>query len=203
MDGSLWLESHLKADGPKCVVLAFLCCPDPYYCLILDSQFSLFFLFFWLMIWLNLCGFMRFGGIRRGRFNFWMESRVHKWPPMVLGSLLGKKDNTTHLGPSAFKERRSFPWPLVFYIWLTLNPIRWKVTELFYYIRLPLNPILEEVTKLHYYIQLPLNPILGEVTELFYYIRLPLNPILGEVTKLDYYIRLPLDPIWGEVTELL
>ena len=115
MDGSLWLESHLKADGPKCVVLAFLCCPDPYYCLILDSQFSLFFLFFWLMIWLNLCGFMRFGGIRRGRFNFWMESRVHKWPPMVLGSLLGKKDNTTHLGPSAFKERRSFPWPLVMY----------------------------------------------------------------------------------------
>ena len=53
MDGSLWLESHLKADGPKCVVLAFLCCPDPYYCLILDSQFSLFFLFFWLMIWLR------------------------------------------------------------------------------------------------------------------------------------------------------
>ena len=46
MDGSLWMESHLKADGPKCVVLAFLCCPDPYYCLILDSQFSLFFLFF-------------------------------------------------------------------------------------------------------------------------------------------------------------
>ena len=40
------MESHLKADGPKCVVLAFLCCPDPYYCLILDSQFSLFFLFF-------------------------------------------------------------------------------------------------------------------------------------------------------------
>ena len=24
-----------------------------------------------------------------------------------------KKDNTTHLGPSAFRERRSFPWPLV------------------------------------------------------------------------------------------
>ena len=91
MDGSLWMESHLKADGPKCVVLAFLCCPDPYYCLILDSQFSLFFLFFWLMIWLNLCGFVRFGEIRRGRFNFWMLSRVHKWPPMVLGSLLGKR----------------------------------------------------------------------------------------------------------------
>ena len=70
------MESHLKADEPKCVVLAFLCCPDPYYCLILDSQFSLFFLFFWLMIWLNLCGFVRFGGIRRGRFNFWMQSRV-------------------------------------------------------------------------------------------------------------------------------
>ena len=26
-----------------------------------------------------------------------------------------KKDNTTHLGPSAFRERRSFPWPLVSY----------------------------------------------------------------------------------------
>ena len=46
MDGSLWMESRLKADGPKCVVLAFLCCPDAYYCPILDSQFSLFFLFF-------------------------------------------------------------------------------------------------------------------------------------------------------------
>ena len=43
MDGSLWMESHLKADGPKCVVLAFLCCPDAYYCPILDIQFSLFF----------------------------------------------------------------------------------------------------------------------------------------------------------------
>ena len=53
MDGSLWMESHLKADGPKCVVLAFLCCPDPYYCLILDSQFSLFFLSFGLwFVWI-------------------------------------------------------------------------------------------------------------------------------------------------------
>ena len=34
-----------------------------------------------------------------------------------------KKDNTTHLGPSAFRERRSFPWPLVSYNLLTSNQI--------------------------------------------------------------------------------
>ena len=68
------------------------------------------------MIWLNLCGFVRFGGIRRGRFNFWMQSRVeYTYDPQWFSVLCLKKDNTTHFGPSALRERRSFPWPLVFH----------------------------------------------------------------------------------------
>ena len=60
------MESYLKADGPKCVVLAFLCCPDPYYCLILDNQFSLFLAYdLTEFIW-----FRAFGRNPKGAFNF-------------------------------------------------------------------------------------------------------------------------------------
>ena len=45
---------------------------------IVNFPYICYFFGFWL-IWLSLCGSVRFGGIRKGRFNFWMQSNEIKW----------------------------------------------------------------------------------------------------------------------------